>query len=235
MSSAVPSGSTVREGTAGRYVWLWLFGLAVGWFEASVVVYLRQLYYPRGFHFPVLITWDRVVAVEVTREVASILLLAAGARLAGRQFLERFAAFLLLFGIWDLVYYGVLKIVLGWPEGLGTWDVLFLIPTPWVGPVWAPFVVSVALLGAGTYLYWTADRARRIRPLDWSVEILAGLIVISSFLAESRAVIEARIPEHFPAWLFWVGWAMGLAWFIRAERSSQQRVRYLPTSQARAG
>jgi hypothetical protein len=212
----------VREGTAGRYVWLWLLGLAVGWFEASVVVYLRQLYYPSGFHFPVLITWDRVVGVEVIREVASILLLAAGARLAGRHLLERFAAFLLLFGIWDLVYYGALKIVLGWPEGLGTWDVLFLIPAPWVGPVWAPCAVSLALLGAGTYLYWTADRVRRIRPLDWLVEILAGLIVISSFLAESRAVVEARTPEHFPAWLFWVGWLMGLAWFIRAERTPER-------------
>jgi hypothetical protein len=222
MSSAGPSGSVVRESTAGRYVWLWLLGLAVGWFEASVVVYLRQLYYPSGFHFPVLITWDRVVAVEAFREAASILLLAAGARLAGRHFLERFAAFLLLFGIWDLVYYGALKIVLGWPEGLGTWDVLFLIPAPWVGPVWAPCVVSLALLGAGTYLYWTADRARRIGPLDWSVEILAGLIVISSFLAESRAVVEARTPEHFPVWVFWGGWLMGLAWFIRAERTRER-------------
>jgi hypothetical protein len=74
-------------------------------------------------------------------------------------------------------------------------------------------------VGAGSYLYWTADRARRIRPLDWSVEILAGLIVVASFLAESRAVVEGRMPEHFPAWLFWVGWMMGIAWFIRAERT----------------
>ncbi len=217
--TTIPAGSPAREGMTGRYLWLWLFGLALGWFEAAVVVYLRELYYAGGFHFPVVVVWDRVLAVEVLREAASILLLAAGARLAGRHFLERFAAFLLLFGIWDLVYYLALKIVLGWPEGLASWDLLFLIPVPWVGPVWAPCVVSLALLGVGTYLYWTAHRPRRIRPLDWGVEVLAGLIVVASFLAESRAVLESRVPQHFPAWLFWVGWLLGLAWFVGRERA----------------
>jgi hypothetical protein len=208
-----------REGTTGRYAWLWLFGLALGWFEVSVVVYLRELYYAGGFHFPLVVTWDRVTAVEVAREAASILLLAAGARLAGRGFLERFAAFALLFGIWDLVYYSGLKLVLGWPESLATWDILFLIPVPWVGPVWAPCAVSLALLGAGTYLYWTADRVRRITRLDWVVETVAGLMVIGSFVAESRAAIEGRVPQHFPAWLFWGGWLLGMAWFIRVGRA----------------
>jgi len=211
--------STVREGTAGRYVWLWVLGLALGWFEVAIVIYLRELYYPDGFRFPVVIVTDRVAVVEVLREAASLLLLAAAARLAGERFLERFGAFMLLFGIWDLFYYVVLRLVLGWPASLQTWDILFLIPVPWVGPVWAPVVIALSLVVFGSYLYWTAGHPRQVRPLDWVVEISAGLIVIVSFVWEWQVVLEERVPEQFPAWLFWFGWSIGLVWFVARERT----------------
>lgn len=211
----------MRNGTAGRYVWLWIFGLGFGYFEAAVVVYLRALYYPEGFRFPVVLVWDRVVLVEVVREAASILVLAAAARLAGTRFLERFGAFMLLFGVWDLVYYAVLRIVLDWPAGLGDWDILFLIPVPWLGPVWAPCVVSLALVAAGSRLYWTADRPRKIRRSDWAVEIAAGLTVVAALVARCRDVLEGRVPDGFPAWLFWIGWLLGVTWFVRVERAGR--------------
>jgi hypothetical protein len=211
--------TTVREGTAGRYVWLCVLGLALGWFEGAIVVYLRELYYPDGFRFPVRIITNHVAVVEVLREAASLLLLAAAARLAGERFLERFAAFMLLFGIWDLFYYAVLKLVLGWPASLQTWDILFLIPVPWVGPVWAPVVIALSLVVGGSYLYWTSELPRPIRSRDWAVEINAGLIVIVSFVWEWRVVLEERVPEQFPAWLFWLGWSLGLAWFVARERT----------------
>ena len=201
-----------------QYVWLCLLGLALGWFEASIVVYLRELYYPDGFRFPLVIVWDRIAFVEVVREAASILLLAAAARLAARHFLARFACFMILFGLWDLVYYAVLKVMLGWPASLWTWDILFLIPVPWTGPVWAPCVVAVVLVSAGTYLYWTADRPRAYARWDWMIEIGAGLLVIGAFVSEWRAVLDQRVPQYFPAWLFWVGVVLGVSWFIVAER-----------------
>lgn len=213
---------TDHDGTAGRYLWLWLFGLAMGWFEAAVVVYLRELYYPQGFRFPVVVVWDRVAFVELAREAASLLLLSAGARLAGRRFFERFAAFMVVFGVWDLVYYASLELVLGWPESLATWDILFLIPVPWVGPVWAPCLVSLALVAVGSYLYWTSVRPRRVRAVDWAVEIAAGLIVIASLTAEWRVVPEERVPEGFPAWLFFLGWFLGLGWFLNSERRARR-------------
>jgi hypothetical protein len=83
----------------GRYVWLWVLGLAVGWFEAAVVVYLRRLYYPDGFRFPIAMAPADIALVEIAREAASLVLLAAAARLAGAFFLERFAAFMILFAI----------------------------------------------------------------------------------------------------------------------------------------
>ena len=207
----------------GRYVWLWLFGLALGWFEGAVVVYLREMYYPTGFHFPVVIIPARLGLVEVIREAASLILLAAAARLAGRSFLERFAAFMIVFGLWDLMYYVVLKIVLGWPEGLATWDILFLIPLPWVGPVWAPCLVALALVAVGSYLYCTPERRRAYRRADWSVGILAGFLVVASFLAEGGAVAEQRVPRVFPSAVFWTGWVLGVSWFLFAEMRERRR------------
>jgi hypothetical protein len=177
------------EGRSGRYLWLLLLGLAVGWFEAAVVVYLRALYYPEGFHFPIRIVWDAVVRVEIVREAASLLL--------------------------------------DWPVSLSDWDVLFLIPLPWVGPVWAPCLVSLALVGVGSYLFLTAERGRAYRAGDWAVTVASGLLVIASFLGEWRAVIEGRVPRDFPAGLFFAGLLLGLGWFLHAERRERRR-RALP-------
>jgi hypothetical protein len=214
----------MREtGTTGRYVWLWVLGLSVGWFEGAVVIYLRELYYPDGFRFPVVIIPSWLAGVELVREAASIMLLAAGARLAGARFLERLAAFMMLFGIWDLAYYVVLELVLGWPASLSTWDLLFLLPVPWVGPVWAPCVISVTLIGVGSYLYWTPEWRREVRWFDWLIVSAGGLIVIGSFVAGWRAVIEERLPERFPGGLFWLGFLIALAWFVRVERRASAR------------
>ena len=49
-----------------------------------------------------------------------------------------------------------------------------------------------------------------------------GLIVIGSFVAEWRAVVEERVPESYPAGLFWLGFLLALGWFLVAER--RQRV-----------
>jgi hypothetical protein len=214
-----------REGVTGRYVWLWVFGLALGWFEGAVVVYLRELYYPAGFQFPVTLMPQRIAVVELIRELASILLLVAAARLAGRVFLERFAAFLLLFGIWDLFYYLVLWLVLGWPADLATWDILFLIPYPWVGPVWAPCAVAAAFVIVGSYIYWTRERARRHSALDWLIVVAGGVIVLVSFLVHGDAVIEGRLPGSYPAGLFWSGWGLGAGWFLWTELRERRSAR----------
>jgi len=215
-----------RAGVGGRYSWLLLFGVALGWFEAAIVVYLRELYYPSGIEFPIVLASTRVAVVEIVREAASLLLLAAVARLAGERFLERFAAFMLLFGVWDVVYYLSLLVVLGWPASLATWDILFLIPVPWVGPVWAPLIVAVALVCVGSYLYWTGELPRGPTAIDWGVEIAAGLLVVLSMTWEWRVVLEQREPEQFPGWLFWTGLVLGAAWFLRFEVAARRR---LPT------
>ncbi len=74
------------------------------------------------------------------------------------------------------------------------------------------------MVAVGSYLYWTADRPRAFRVSDWGIVSAGGLIVIGSFVAEGRAVVEERLPESYPAWLFWVGFLIALAWFGFAER-----------------
>ena len=174
-------------------------------------------HYPRGFDFPVVIVPTRIAVVELVRELASLLLLAAAARLSARSFAERFAAFALLFGVWDLVYYAMLKLILGWPEGWGSWDILFLLPLPWIGPVWAPCLVSVALIAFGTRVLSTPEIPRRWNRREWALAVAGGLLVVASFVAGWRVVVDQRIPESFPAPLFVLGFLLAGAAFLISE------------------
>jgi hypothetical protein len=209
-----------------------VLALAFGWIEATVVVYLREIAGPGSGAIreplpPVPIA-SRLLAMEVAREAWTLVLLGAGGWLAGSRWAERVGAFLLLFGVWDLVYYGVLKLLLGWPESLTTWDVLFLIPRPWVAPVWAPALVAVVFVATGTFLLWTAARPRRYRPLDVAILLGAALVVVASFLVESGVAGDGRAPSGFPVWLYGSGVLIGTSWFVRVETRTRAGVEERP-------
>lgn len=205
-----------------RYVSLVLLALAFGWIEGSVVVYLRQVYYqqagPDPPMFPVIFLSDVFTRVEVVREACTLVVLAAASWLADGRWAGRIGSFLLLFGIWDLTYYGVLKLVLGWPPSLATWDILFLIPLPWIAPVWAPATVAAIFVGAGSYLFWTANRVRVYRLTDAAVLLASACTIVAAFLADWRIAAGQQVPQRFHAWLFWAGVAAGTIWFVRVER-----------------
>lgn len=145
-----------------------LFAIAMGYVEAAVVVYLRALYYPDGFPIPVKlgslpIRFTRIpefenrmpqsmLRTEVGREVATIVMLVSLALLVGSTPAQMLGVFLLAFGVWDIFYYVFLKLLIRWPESPKTLDVLFLIPVPWIGPVWLPVSVSVVMVVAGAAL-----------------------------------------------------------------------------------
>ena len=102
-----------------------LFAVSMAYLESAVVVYLRELYYPDGFQFPLNNIPPRILVTEIGREVATILMLYAFAKSVGRNYREVFAYFTFNFGIWDIWYYIWLKLMLGWPASLLDWDVLF--------------------------------------------------------------------------------------------------------------
>jgi hypothetical protein len=213
------------------YAALVAFAVAFGWIEAACVVYLREIY-ARELSLRVatsaLQTFDitlvslppTVVTVEIVREGCTLVMLAAVAWLAGRRVADRWGALLLAFGIWDLTYYGFLRATLGWPESVGTWDVLFLIPSPWLAPIWAPATISIGFVAAGTYLFWTAGRARLYRLADVGVLAAAVTLTLVAFLLGTQAGIDHQVPDHFPGVLFWTGVALGFGWFVHVERGT---------------
>ena len=207
-----------------RLYWLVLLVLAMAVVESAVVVYLRELYCRDALLFPVLdFTGDtrvlRIGLVEMFREAATMVMLAAAAVLAGATPWQRWGFFMVSFGLWDLAYYGWLWAFLGWPSSLMTWDVLFLIPAPWTGPVLAPCLVSVALVGAGGVILARENLARGIRRLDWLLEALAGLVVVLAFCENSGAcLLKTEAELRFPWVLFSSGLALGLAVFLAALR-----------------
>jgi hypothetical protein len=122
-----------------------IFGIAMAHFEGVVVVYLRKVL---GLldsdsnkksieDFP-----ERYLHIEMSREAATIIMLVAIALLVGVTWIEKGVFFLWTFAFWDLFYYLSLYILIKWPPKLTTIDVLFLIPKPWIAPVWFPVAVS---------------------------------------------------------------------------------------------
>jgi hypothetical protein len=196
------------------------FGIAFGFVEAAVVVYLRLHYYPEGFSFPPVGLPSPIGLTELIREFATIIMLAAVAWISAQHALARFAYFAFAFGVWDIFYYIFLKIILGWPTSPFTWDILFLLPVPWLGPVLAPVIVSLCLISASVFLLrrdW-AGRPVSIRPVQWIVSGIGGLLVLGSFLSNSGSMIQQLQPGPFNWLLFAAGVCAGCAglfWALR--------------------
>jgi hypothetical protein len=217
-----------------------LFGLAFGYVESAVVVYLRALYeplqkrirpdQPAGDLFP-LISLDELrrenpehlkqLYIELGREAATLVMLAAVPWAFARNFREWIAGFMIGFGVWDLTYYAGLKLWLDWPASPLTWDILFLLPVPWSGPVLAPALVSVSIIGAGVVILLreSAGRPIPLRAWHWLAIVGGGAIVILSFCWDARSVANGAMPGPFPWGVFALGEGLGLAAFALASRS----------------
>ncbi|MGH9350761.1 MAG: hypothetical protein ACRD2G_01140, partial [Terriglobia bacterium] len=201
-----------------------LFGVSFGYVEAAVVVYLRELTGPVVERldprrspenlFPLLPPaalkdstqpplW-RTLEIEIGREAATLVMLAAIALTIGRSGTESLAAFVMAFGVWDIAFYGFLRMFIGWPASLLTWDLLFLIPVPWAGPVLAPMIVSLSMILAGFLVLWRAggDRPVRLGWLHWIGISLGGAIIVLSFTWNFRYLLAGGVPQHFNWVLF---------------------------------
>lgn len=162
-----------------KFLIIGIFAVAMGLLEAIVVVYLRLHFYPEGFDFPFKMLPPDLVLVEWVREIATIVMLASIGILAGKGKLQRFFFFLYTFAVWDIVYYIGLKLFLGWPESMLTWDILFLIPIPWIGPVLAPVICSLTMIIFSVSAIKKQEKGfvLEIKLLDWLL-IYAGVFLI---------------------------------------------------------
>ena len=204
-----------------------LYAVAMAYLEAAVVVYLRAaLGVPTGTIFPIDLSPAAMLFgwIEVGREAATLVMIGGVAWIAGRSPLERLAWAGVLFGVWDIGYYAWLWVFSGWPPSVGTWDLLFLLPAPWAGPVWAPIAVSAALIGFGLAC---AGRLRaggsvRFDRRHLGALLLGGVIIVGSFLTSAALVLEGGTPTDFawPIFLAGLGIGVGAAWMALRPRAA---------------
>jgi hypothetical protein len=203
-----------------RVVWLTIFAVAMAYVESAVVVYLRAIYYPHGFSFPLIPIPAGMIAIEMGREIATLIMLLGVAVLAAKDRSDRLLAFCVTFGIWDVFYYVWLWVFLRWPPSLLTWDILFLIPVPWIGPVLAPVVVSVVLVIGGALLMSKRERGE---PIAFSAPLammcLTGAaLVLASFMLDFQTVLRQQEPPPFRWGLFGAGVALVVVALVGAVR-----------------
>lgn len=224
-----------------------LFSIAMGLLESAVVIYLRKILYPEGFGFPLSPVSADLILTELLREAATLIMLLGIGFLAGRNTSERFAWFLYSFGIWDLFYYVFLWLLIGWPESLMTYDVLFLLPSTWIGPVIAPVIISLTMIGfALLILLLNRQQQDIIIPgISWGLLVTGSVILIlgfiwdySAFILESLtirdiwtlpreevlAVATRYVPRQFNWFLYAIGEAVILSgilvFYLRFRRHS---------------
>lgn len=198
-----------------KIIWLTIFSIAMGFMETVIVVYLRKLYYPAGFQFPLVAMDNGIIKAEFLREAATIIMLLAIGILTGKTVAQKFSFFIYCFAIWDIFYYVFLKVLLDWPESLLTWDILFLIPVPWVGPVIAPCIVSVTMitLAFGIIYFQEKGYATVIKIKDWLFFTVGSALIILSFILEAFSYISlpgnnlatTSVPSHYDWGLFIIG------------------------------
>ncbi len=208
-----------------------------------MVAYLRSIYAPLRSHFypgfgaaelfP-LLSLEQLrslgpehtlrLKIELAREFATLVMLAGVALAVARNLREWTAAFLTCFGVWDLTFYFWLKLLLAWPASMLTWDILFLLPVPWVGPVLAPAIVSISMIFAGFLVLWREYNGRPVQltPLTWSGILLGGILIFLAFIADFRNTAAGGYPHAFHWSLFLAGEALGLLSFSYSLHRSRQ-------------
>jgi hypothetical protein len=234
-----------------KLLWIFLFGITMAYFESSIVVYIRALYYPEGFSFPLKIIDSHVAITELFRELASLVMIVSVALIASRNFMQRFANFLFIFAVWDIFYYVFLKVLLNWPESVFTWDILFLIPVAWTGPVITPVLISlIMILFALTIRYFNRLAGYRmyLEIREWLFLLSGAVVIFVSFIwdfstylishyttkAESLNAMYKNLesitmnyhPDGFNWWIYTFGILLLLvSWFMIYKRNKNQYLR----------
>ena len=217
------------EATLKRFCIIVIFSIAFAYFEAAVVVYLRTIFYPAGFTFPLTQfglspLWKRLLLTEIGRETATMVIIVTSAQLIARSLQRRAAYLLTIFAVWDIFYYvwlkilsSLLKVIPNWSSSIMDWDILFLIPITWAGPVLAPVLISVTLLLFAIIILYRDSCARglEVTLMDWLGFIVAGLVVVVCFCIAGLHITEADFQSHFYWTVFALGHLSAVALFLK--------------------
>ncbi len=182
----------------GRVFLLAAFAAAMAFVEAAVVVYLRAVI-GAGPLFPMKELPPLLLSVEIGREVATLVMLVSVALLSARGGARRMGAFLLLFSVWDVLFYAWLRIAIGWPAGVNDWDILFLIPLPWVGPVWSALLICAGM-AVFAVLFLRMPKEAPFSPglWGWVCGIVGAAVVVASYILEWKKIEYGQgVPTDF--------------------------------------
>lgn len=203
--------------------WVGLFAIAMAYLESAVVVYLRRIYGISDLILHVPPFDPQIGAIELGRELATLIMLLTVGWVAGRKFKSRLGFAVFAFGLWDIFYYIWLRVFIGWHRTLLDPDLLFLIPLPWWGPVLAPVLIAALMIAGGVLAVINDDRRQttvRLQPAEWAVFIAGNLAMLYAFMSDALAALPADTqtlsqlrPSEFNWPVYLVGFAM-LALFV---------------------
>jgi hypothetical protein len=215
-----------------RFTWLVvvIFAIGLAWVESACVYYLRVLVGRLDpYQANPLPAHGVVDQVELVREAATLVMLLAIGMLAGLTWHSRLAYAAIAFGVWDIFYYVFLKVIYDWPRSLFDWDVLFLLPLPWWGPVLAPVCIALLMIVWGTLVSQHAVRPpdTAAMPMLWGLTGLGVVTALYVFMADSLHAarhgldMTAVLPTDFKWSVFIVALALmaapvaNIAWNLR--------------------
>jgi hypothetical protein len=172
------------------------FAMAMAWMEAATVFYIRTLVGRiEPYQAEPLPMNGALGNVELWREAATLVMLAAVGWLAGRTWRQRAGYAALAFGIWDVMYYVFLRPISGWPSTLLDWDILFLLPLPWWGPVIAPVSIAMLLIVWGTLVTRASSRVADDTNARWTWALagIGAVLALGVFMGDAfRAAPDGR-------------------------------------------
>ena len=181
-------------------LWIGLFAVAMGYLESAVVVYLRTIYYPGGFSFPLKTFSPEIGITELFREAATMVMLLGIGMIAAKKAMVRFALFIYAFAIWDIFYYIFLYVLIGWPSSLMEWDILFLIPVAWIGPVLAPVINSITMILLANSIIYAEYRTGKpnMTAGEWILVLLGSLVTIAAYTIDYIYYLyNGHVISHF--------------------------------------
>jgi hypothetical protein len=180
----------------GQWTFVVTFAAGMAWVEAACVYYLRVMFdRVQPYQPDPLPIHGTIGEVELVREAATLLMLAMTGMLAGRTWRARWGYAAIAFGSWDILYYVFLRIMSGWPVSLFDWDILFLLPLPWWGPVLAPVCIASLMIVWGTLVTQWQDRipATRFTPASWGLSCAGMLLALWVFMADAIRVLPGGL------------------------------------------
>jgi hypothetical protein len=209
------------------------FATAMAWVESAAVYYLRVLVdRVNPYQQDPLPNWGLLGQVELGREAATLVMLLTIGLLAGRTWQTRLGYTAIAFGVWDIFYYVFLRAMGPWPASLFDWDVLFLLPLPWWGPVLAPVSIAALMVVGGTLAtQWVVGPATAFERTLWRLNWLGMAMALYVFMADAiRGVylgldVTTILPTTFNWPMFTLAFALmaapvaHLGWRLRPRRS----------------